>query len=215
MAFEDIKDSIRDAGARVGSQIQESSAFLELQEKYQGLSPTAQKLSLLLASLFGALILLIVPLTFYFSANDQIVQYEDKQQLIRDLFRVSRESASLPPAPPAISSADLEVRARNALSGVRLQPDQIANVSAISGANVPGISKAVDQSAVSINLKKLNLRQLIDAGHQLQLVHPTAKMMGIDVRATQPDPHFFDVTYKIVAFSAKPDASAGKGNRNR
>lgn len=215
MAFDDLKDQIRDVGSRIGSRIQESSAYLELQEKFQGLSPTAQKISLLLAGILGLLVVLLVPLMFFFSSMDYVTQYEDKQQLIRDLFRVSRETASLPPAPSPISTADLEVSARNSLSRVRLQPEQIASVAALPSASVPGISKAIEQSAVAVELKRLNLRQLIDAGHELQLVHPTAKLMGIEVRAGQPDPHYFDVTYKIIAFSAKPEGGAKGARKSR
>jgi hypothetical protein len=215
MAFDDLKDRFSETGSRILSSIQESSAFLELQEKYQGLSSTGQKLTLIGATLVGLLLVLAVPLMFYFSANDQITQYEDKQQLIRDLFRISHETASIQPPPPAVSSTELESRARSALANVRLQPEQINAVTALPSVSVPGISKAVEQSGVSVNLKKLNLKQLIDAGHELQLVHPTAKMMGIDVVANQPDPHYFDVTYKIVAFSAKPDTGLGSKNGKR
>jgi hypothetical protein len=70
------------------------------------------------------------------------------------------------------------------------------------------VPKSIQQVGLTVTLQKLNVTQMIDAGHALQGIHPLMKMIGIDVRASQENNHLFDVIYRLAAFSGKPEPVA-------
>ena len=214
MALEDLKDKVRDTVQTLASQIQESDAFIQLKEKFQDRSPRAQKMILWGGGAGAALVLLLIPWVFFFSSSMTVMgEFEDKKQLMRELFRVSRVASTLPPLPPAVTQGDL----RNIITG-ELQmvnppvKDQVGpmtdfdNTGRVTGTP---FSKEIEQRGVAVTLTKLNLQQVVDIGRRLQAVRPTTKMLGIEIKATDKDPHYFDVTYRIAALSLPPEPAAG------
>jgi hypothetical protein len=215
MALEDVKDNVRDQIKAIWGRIRETDAYLQLSEKYQSLSPTGQKLSMAGVIFVGFLLVMAVPYSFYSGSQSSIEEYEGKRDTVRQLFKVNREAAGLPPAPPPVTSNDLQTMARQQLTNARLAPDQIVGVNE-SPANVPGIAKTIDQAGVQVSLAKVNLKQIVDIGSDLQNMQNTARMMGLEIKASAADPHYYDVIYKIVAFSAKPEAlPAGKKGKKK
>lgn len=214
MAFEDLRDNVRDQLRTLSANIQESSAFINLKEKYQSLSPNGQKLSLIGAGLASFLIVMAVPYMFYSGSQTAMEEFEEKRTVVRDLFRVTREASSIPAPPPPVTAMDLQNNARNLLNGARLQQEQIVGVNEAS-INVTGIPKTIEQAGILISLAKLNLKQIVEIGHELQNLHQMARMAGLEVKANVSDPAYYDVVYKVVAFSAKPEAAAKGTSRSR
>lgn len=211
MAFEDLRDNLREQARAIASRVQETSTWISLNEKYQGLSPVGQKASLVGGIFLAFLIVMAVPWMFYSDSQASMEEFESKRTVVRDLFRVTREAASIPPPPPAVTSGVLQNSAREALTAARLQPEQITVVTE-SPITVAGVPKTVDQAGILVSLSKLNLKQVIDVGNELQNLHQMARMSGLEVKANTADPKYYDVIYKIVAFSAKPEATP-KSNR--
>jgi hypothetical protein len=217
LALEDVKENIKERANAVLARAQESTAWMQIMEKYNELSPLMQKLALVGSVLVIILLLLIAPGTFYFSSQDYVEDFENKRNLIRELFHVSHDMGSMPPLSLPVSASDLESRARTSLTA-KLQPEQIAAISSGNEGGVPKLPKDVNQAALTVSLSKLNLIQVLDIGHELQMLHPTARMIGLSVKANTTDQHYFDVIYKIVAFSAKPEevkGPAGKDKKSR
>ena len=210
MAFNDAKDSLKESLKSAWGRIRETDSYLQLSERYQSLSPTGQKGALAGAVLLGFLLIMAVPWTFYSASKTSVAEYEDKRDLIRDLFKTNREASGLPPAPAPVSAGDLANTARQSLATAHLAPEQIVSVGE-SPANVTGIAKTIDQTGIAVSLSKLNLKQVIDIGSDLQNMQTTARMMGLEIKATAADPRYYDVIYKIVAFAAKPDVAPKKG----
>jgi hypothetical protein len=213
MNLDDLKDRLREAL----QSLKESQVWLQITEAYDNLPPTGQKATLAGVGALLALILFLIPYSFYSSSQDQIVEFEDKKQLMRDLYRVTRSVNSLPPAPPAISTQELRTQIQTELTAGGIAPENIGAMMDFDNtdAKSTALPKNLQQPGVSINVKKLNLQQVVDIGQRLMRIRPTAKMVGLEVKAQSPDPHYFDVTYKIVAFNLPPDpgsAPAGKGN---
>jgi hypothetical protein len=200
MALDNVSDRINEIFSKITGRIQESSAWNQITEKYNSLSPIAQKLSLIGASFLVILILLAIPGTFYFSSQSNLSEYEDRQALIHQLFHVTHAAAALPPSPANISSLDLQAQARNSLSAAHLLPEQIISVTDFT-ASIAGVPKTLEQAGAIISLAKLNLKQMVDIGSDLQLIHPMARLIGVEVKALPKDTHRFDVTYKLVAYS--------------
>lgn len=217
MAFEDLRDTVKESFGQLVSRVQESSAYAQFNEKFQSLSPDAQKVAIATSALMAVLVLLMIPYLIAFSySQDDVADFESKRALIKEVFQVSREARGLPPPPPQVSSGQLQSSAQSILQGARLQGEQMGGVSEIADIKVPGIPTTTVQSAgVSVSLTKLNLTQVIEIGAQLQNMHEMARMIGVDIKANAQDGHYFDVVYKIAAFSAKPEPAAGGAGRNR
>lgn len=217
MNFDDLKDQLRERFQVLAARVQESAAWGDLTEKFGNLSPNAQKGVLAGIGAFFALVLLAIPYSMYSSSATTVTEFEEKRDLIRELFRVKRESAILDSAPPEISPAELQSRANNQITTAQIQPEQIRSISEFDNAGSPGIPKNVIQKGITVNLGKLTLRQVVDLGHQLQSIHPSTKMIGLEVNANRDNPHYFDVVYKIVSFSlpAEPPPKAPAGRNKR
>lgn len=207
MALEDIRDGIKEQLNAIFGRVRETSAFIELSEKYQGLSPVAQKASLFGGGFLLFLILMALPWTYFSSSSDLISQYEDKRSLVQDFYHVSREASAVANRIAApVSGSEFQTRAQGIVTEAALQAEQMQYVSPIPAGNVPGISKSIDQAGVEVSLKKLNLTQVIDIGYKLQSMDQRSRLMGIDIKANASDRHYFDVIYRVIGFGPKPDA---------
>lgn len=214
MALEDIRDSLREQLGGIWARVRESSAFIELSEKYQALSPVAQKFVLAGAGFFGFLVLMALPWTYFSSSSDQITQYEDKRSLVQNVYHVSREASSVGARTVApVNASDFQARAQGIVNEAALQAEQLQYVSPIPKGNVSGIPASIEQQGVEVSLKKLNLTQVIDIGYKLQAMDPRGRLMGIDIRANASDRHYFDVIYRVIGFGPKPESAPAGGAR--
>lgn len=200
MNFADLKDQFIDQLKNAWGQIQESSLYTQVQEKYEAQTPAGQKAIQAGAGFILMLIIFAVPYTYYDSASEQLDLFEHKKNLIRSLFRMQRATSQLPPLPYALSPQELLAMAKRKIEDARLQPEQIGNMS-ISSKIIPGVSKAIDQSLVEIQLSKLNLNQVRDLGIELQRI-PNVKMTAIKVDAdSTTQEHYFNVSYRLANLS--------------
>ena len=218
MAASDVKDRIRESFAAGLTRIQESPAWHQLMERYQGLSQTGQRIALAVTGVLLALLMFLLPWTFFSSSQDRVADFEDKKKMIRDMFRYSHEASTLPRAPEALGPARLRSIVQTALSGVRptLLPEQTAAIEDIdnAAAKSEALPKALTQKGVVVPLTRLNLDQVVTIGTKLKELVPTVKLVGLRVQANQPDPHYFDASFKLVAFElpaeAPPKGAPGK-----
>lgn len=217
MNFEDLKEQLREQFSTLWNRIQESSAWIQLSEKFNDLTPGAQKALLASASALLALMLLAFPWMFYSSSQTLVTEFEDNRRMIRELYRVSRATKTMPSPPAAPGDLQNLVNGHLRSPELGLQPEQIRSVSPLDAQSVPGIPKALEKDGLTVSLGKLNLRQVVDVGHGLQTLHPSLKMTGLTVKASPEDHHYFDVEYQIVAVSLPPEpapkAPPGRGNR--
>jgi hypothetical protein len=190
------------------ARVEESAAWSQLMERYQGLTPNVQKLSLAGAGALGALLLFMFPWIFFSSSQTSLMEFEDKKQLIRDLYRYSHAASTLPMAPIPVSAGDLHNAIQSVLGNQSpsLLPEQTVAITDFdnSKAKSAALAQGLTQNGVMVSLSRLNVDQLVKIGSQLQDLRPTVKMVGLKVQATAADPHYFDVTFKMVAFSLPP-----------
>lgn len=217
MALEDIKEQLREQLQTLAARVQESPAWQEAMERYQSLTPTAQKGVLGGIGALAALILFLIPYLFFAASQSTLAEFEEKKQLIRELYRYSHAATTMGPAPMPVSAGEL----RNAIQGVLasqsppLLPEQTLGINDFdnSKAKSAALPMGLTQSGVAVSLSRLNLDQVVKVGAALQDLRPTAKVIGVKVQATAADPHYFDVTYKLVAFNLPVEpvaAPAGK-----
>ena len=214
MALAEIKERFREEFQTLLGRVQESSAWNQLTEKYQDLSPNAQKAVLAGVAFLFVFLVLMFPWYFYSSSNDQLAQVDEKKGLIREAFRVARADRALPPLPHMLGSGELRSSAEQAINGMNLQPDQRGLVQDFQNKSAPGLPKVLEQNGLSISVNKLNLKQVTELGSKLQGIAPTVKTVGFEIRANKSDNHYFDVTYRLVAFALPPEAPA-KGPKGK
>ena len=63
------------------------------------------------------------------------------------------------------------------------------------------IPKGLLESGLRISLAKLNLRQIVDIGYNIQAISPSVKMNAINITANPEDPRYFDVEMKLVSLA--------------
>jgi hypothetical protein len=217
MILDDLRDQLGERWQAALGQAQESSIYISLREKYDNLAPPMQKLTLFLGSVVMVFLLFLIPWSYISSGNTSLEDFENKKTTIRELFRVSRYSGELASAPPNTPPSVLQSRAQSELQQARLQPEQIKSVEEFDNSGPQAsaiIPKSVIQKGIKVSLSKLNLRQVIALGSQLQTLERGVKMVGMDVMATSEDPHFFDVTYKLVTFTLPVEATPETGKKN-
>lgn len=211
MNLDDIKDRFREGFQTIAGKLRESPAWHQLVEKYADLPPQGQKVALAGAGFGFTAMLLLVPSCVLMTSSSNLQEFEDKKQLMRDLFRVHRTVSALPPAPIGLTIGELQNRAAGELNTAGLQPDQLGGITEFDNKATASawIPKTLDQKGVNVTVRKLNLQQIVDIGTRLQRLQSTAKMIGMEVRAQAADPHYFDVVYKIVAFNLPPEPAKG------
>lgn len=214
--FENEKDQVREKVMQTFDRLWELPITQKIKERYDELSPIAQK-----ASLMGSLSLIVIvlfysPISSIFEVDDIILQFEEKRDLTRDLLRVSRDAGQIPTLPMAEPTAMLESKIRNELSREQLIPDQIKNISQVDANSK--LLGSVAGDAIEVTLVKLNVRQIVNIGYVLSRIGQSTKLEDLIIRANTELPGYFDVDYKLVALKAPEtsidsDEGSPKGKR--
>ena len=220
MAFEELKERIQTESKAQWEQFQQSSLYIQIKERYENLTPVMQKVTVVGLAIFFLYLFLSIPLGFYSQSSVYVTEFEDKRQLIRDLLKSSREAQESPDLaiPPQVESLKAQVDSQ--IQSSKLLPEQIlgSQVSMDKPRMIPG---NLSQGVLKIDLKKLNVRQILDLGHQLQTVNTSVKMTDMIMQANPEDPRYFDVTYKLAVLAvpsqieAAPEPAAPPRGRGR
>lgn len=214
MAFDEIREKIFESLQGAKSQLDESELYQKVRERYELLPPVGQKAVLALTIFLVGYVLFQVPMAYYSRASENLALFEENRDLVLDLYRVKRKSASAPPAAPAMDNAMLESRARSAVMGARVQPEQIKAISFYDNAGARAsrfIPKEIRQNGVEVRLANLNLTQIVDIGHGLSNLGTSTKIVGFEVKPGTNPGSYFDVIYKVVTFDIPAPAPAAKG----
>lgn len=204
MNIQDIIAPIKDQLIVRWEALQESSLYNELKEKYENLSPTVQKIIIWSSIAIVVVFLLSFPLGLINSAGDSITEFEDKRQTTLNLLDVVQEIKNSPPAPQRLNSSELKARIEKVISDSGFLPEQVKNLqeeASDSSKKSRLIPKSVSESAVLVEINKLNLKQIVDFEYQLSKISPIIKVMSLELFANQEDNHYYNVNYRVVSFN--------------
>jgi hypothetical protein len=217
--FDDLKERFISEGKATWERIQESSTFNQMKDRYDNMTPSKQKLSIVGASAVVALIILSVPWGYYSASQTNVEDFEGKRMTIRELLKVTRESSDVPQIPQAPPMASLQGIIDSQIQSSHLLPEQIKGTQTVTN-NSKLIPTALTEGMMEVNLAKLNLNQVLDLGHRFQTINPSVKLKDLIITANREDGRYFDVVYKLVALAVPaapevaPDIPA-KGNSRR
>lgn len=206
MNFDDLKEQLLSLLRRLGERIQDTPAYGQLKDRFDGLSPSMQKTTVLAGVVLAFLIVLSLPWSWYGESHTAMEGFDERRNVIRELLKVSREAAEVPDIPTAPPIESLKADVQNRAKQANLLDEQIKSIETVAAAGglVPSDKSA---GGLVVTLWKLNLRQLVDVGGQLSRLNPSVKMTGVEIAANKEDAHYFDVIYRLTAL-AVPDLSA-------
>jgi hypothetical protein len=220
--LDDIKDQVSHSLRQSWEQLQESSFFNQLKDQFENLSPIAQKLTSIGIIFLVFLIFFSLPWGSYSQSKDYVSEFETKRNIIRDLLKVSREASDNPdiPVPPSLDSARMLID--NSLKVAQLLPEQIKGIETISEQSKL-IPANMSSGMLKVSLAKLNLRQIVDLGYQMQALNASLKVKDMSIEPNLQNQKYFDVVFKLIALNVpqevfappEPPEEPKKANRNR
>lgn len=210
MALEGLRDQLKEQWADLSSKIQESPAFNTLRERFESQTPTNQKVIVGVAATLVVLFLLSFPYGYISTSSEYLTQFEENRQLIQGLLRASRSAKAPSPLPPPMDGATLRGRVDAIVKTNRLLPDQVGEMQDMPSPAVKEMVPAsVVQNGLVVQLKKLNLSQIISLNTQFQNMGAGTKLMGIDIVQSAGQTHYYDIIARLVNFGLPQIADAG------
>ena len=221
MNFDDLKEQLIEKI----EEFKDSEIWQTTAEKFQALAPNIQKLiigsGIVLATLF--VFSCMGPMGYMSESSDAIAVFEEKRDQIRKLLVAKQRQNQTSSIPKQMSPDQFRNSVQSVISGAGLLPDQNGGVSPydVSGSSLsPKKSKNIKQEGLQVQLKKLNLNQIVDIGFGLEDINEAVKMAGMDIVASVDNDHYFDVTFKLIRFSldttpAEQPEQKGKKPRRR
>lgn len=214
--FKEIFDQMKDTFLARWEQFQETETYMAIRERYDNLSPTGQKLAIATSAALIVLILIMTPWGWYSTSRDNITLFEETKLTINQLLEVAQESKAIPAQGQTLTSIDIRSKVDKILSEKGLAKDQITSVQEKNFENPKGstlIPTAINQSGVEVILKKLNLKQLVDIGYELEKISSAVKVLGVDIQASSDDAHYYNTTFQVASFSVDEVKEATKPKR--
>ncbi|MBX2989274.1 MAG: hypothetical protein KF802_15405 [Bdellovibrionaceae bacterium] len=206
MTTDDLKEQLLVTWNRIAERVQETPVYNQLKERFDGLSPSMQKIVVVIGGVLAWFLIISVPWSWYSDSSTLVEGFEERRSVIRELLKVSREAADVPPLMPSPPIESLRSDVESRLRGANLTPEQIKAID-LGGGGSQLIPNERSLGSLSISLWKLNIRQVVDVGTQLSRLNPSVKLTGTDIAANREDNHYFDVVFKLTAL-AVPDLSA-------
>ncbi len=209
LAFESTKEQLKEQWADLSAKIQESSTFNNLREKFESQTPTAQRGIVIGLSALAVLFLLSFPYGYYSASQDYMNQFEENRGLIKGLLKASRSAKTPSPIPPPLDAGSLRGRVDAILRSNRLLPEQMGEIIDAPQAAVKEIPATVVQTGVVVQIKKLNVKQMVALSTQFQNMGSGTKLIGLDIVQSAGQTHYYDMIAKIVNFGLPQVADAG------
>lgn len=204
MAFEGLKDRLKEQWAELSAKVQETSAFNTLREKYESQTPTVQKAILGGIAALVVLFLLSFPLGYLSTSSDNLTAFEENRSLIQGLLRASRTAKEPSPIPPPIDPMSLRSMVERVMHEKKLVPEQMGEMLPIPGDVFRGTPAGVVVSGLAVQIKHLNLQQIIDLGTSFQNLGPGTKLVGMDIVQTTGQDHYYDMVARVANFGLPP-----------
>ncbi len=223
MNLDDLKERFTSEAKMLWERVEESSTYNQLRDRYENMTPSMQKLSVVGASALVALIVLSIPYSYFSQSTAYEQEFESRRSTIRELLKVSRESSEVPALQQAPSTEALRALIDSQIQNAHFLPEQIKGTEVISE-TTRLVPQNLTAGMVQVRLAKLNLRQVLDFGYQMQSLNPSVKVKDMVMTANREDSRYYDVLFKLVALAvpnitgeeeAGGVAPSGRGARAR
>lgn len=206
MDIESIKEQFVEQFQSYKSRLEDSEYYIRIKEGYDKLTPNVQ----ILLKVFGAFLILYffysIPASYTSSADEKLTFFEENRQLTRDLIRAGRTAQTTKLPPPAPSPQQLTSNIERGLQTNQILAEQKLGMTPMTEvASKTIVPKSINQSGVKTSLKKLNIRQVIKIGEQMNQIN-SSQLMNMVIQADSKDPHYFNVDYEVASFAVPRDS---------
>lgn len=202
MAFESLREQLNEKWSELSAKIQETSAFNTAREKYESQTPSVQRAIVLGGLAIAALIILSFPMSYISSSSDYLGAFQDNRSLIQGLLHASRSAKETPPLPPPMPYEALRSNVDRTLREKGLVADQIGDMQAIPN-NTPNgvvVPAAIVQTGLAVQVKKINVTQIIELANAIGNMGAGNKLIGMDIVQSMGQTHYYDVILKVMNY---------------
>lgn len=218
MAFEELREQLVSKLKDAAAQIQESSLFQNLKEKYDDLPVAQQRATLITSVILIGLFVFSFPYTNWSLSHESVGSFESKRALIRDLLKVTKETSELPMLPPAPTTGQIQTDMQMRIQSFQLLQEQMGPITPEEPTSSALIPANRQEGVIKVTLKKLNLRQIVDITHDLQSMQPAVKLRNLSIDANLQDARYLDailefIIVKIPQVNLSPNTEDDEPNR--
>ena len=206
MTLEDLKERFKSEVDQLYARVSETSLYLQLEDRFQNLSPQVQKLVIALVAFLGLFFLFSTPVGSWMQGSDNQASFEDKRLLMKQVNQTVQEGKNVPLLPPPPDMNYLSGQIQQSLSTLQVGEDQFGGVE-VSSENPSLIPAPLLQEVWDVKVNRLNLKQVVDVGFALQTLHPAVKLQDLVVTAEASYPKYFQVVFRLAALKV-PTLSA-------
>ena len=191
--------------------LENSTWFHYIKEKYEHLQPLHKKITHGTAGLLLLIGLLYYPFSHLYTSWGNMKDFTDKKHLIQELLSLSamrRASSGLQQNIPR----DLKNFISQRSETIGLPKEQITTITQTKGQNLKELKTPVRTESVRVELNNLNLKELINYGHQLETLNNNLKVVNMDITENKEKENYFNAVYTLSLFSLTANNSLQKTN---
>ncbi len=191
--------------------LENSTWFHYIKEKYEHLQPLHKKIVNGVASLLLLIVLLYSPFSYLYASWGNMKDFTDKKHLIQELLSLSdirRTSSGLQQNNPRNLKNFISQRSET----IGLPKEQITTITQTKGQNLKELKTPVRTESVLVELNNLNLKELINYGHQLETLNNNLKVVNMDITENKQKENYFNAVYTLSLFSLTSNNSLQKTN---
>lgn len=201
MAFEDLRENLKNQFVQLGERITNSRIYGVLNERYENLNSTQQRLAKIISFLLLIGVFVYFPMDYFLISFENESSFESKRKTIKDIIKSEREITALPDIPRPLSAESVKANVDSQLKEMNLLPEQIKIVN-INYQPTPGlIPQNKMQYGIDITVNKINLKQLTNLGSKLQIIHPAIKVKDLIVTLNREDARYLNADFHLVALN--------------
>ena len=177
-----------------------SSAVFFLKEKYYHLSPSYRKALHFITGGVLAVLFLYYPVFMLYSSSGYIKDSKTKQTLLQDLMVVSslRSTGS---GSFYSSKKDIVSLIRQKMRAMQIPEKQIQKIKKTTNKKAyTKLSVLAKATAVEVAMEKLNLKEVVQYGHQMEQFANNIKLVSIQIQEDTQIKNYFNVSYVLHIF---------------
>ena len=200
--MESLKEYLVERFKTYRNQLENSEFYINLKQRYEGLSPTVQKsirygfIFCLLYSIYS------IPSSYTSSAREKLSFFKENRELTRQMIHASRTSSETQSISSTMTMDQLKSKVNTRIDYEQLLTEQTKDPRPIRKKVPKSILPAgnVKQFGLKAQVQKLTLKQWILLGEGLDSIE-NSRLFNLSLQADSKDPHYFNMEYEMISFS--------------
>lgn len=201
MAFEDLRENLKNQFVQLGERITNSRLYSILSERYENLNSNQQRLVKIVSFLLAVGLFVYFPMDYFMVSFENETAFEDKRKTIKDIVKSEREVSALPDIPRPLPAESVKSNIESQLKEMNLLPEQIKQVNVNYQPTAGLVPQNKMQYGIDITVNKINLKQLTNLGSKLQIIHPAVKIKDLIVTLNREDARYLNADFHLVALN--------------